>query len=312
MPANYAILGTKFGNLTAVEETDKREEHYTVWKCLCDCGNYIYASTKQLKQGTVSSCGCKGSDRRRGGEDISGQRFGKLVAVSKAERAADDRTRWLCRCDCGNMKTVRASALKRGKVKSCGCYRPFRGKDLSNRRFSRLLVLYRTDKRSPGGSVIWHCRCDCGNELDVSASDLVSGNNVSCGCRRDEIRSQVGDTLTFVDGTCIEWLTSRKWRSDNTTGHTGVSETSNGTYVVYIGFKRKRYFLGKYDQLEKAVQVRKDAEVVVHDGFVKAYRRYSEYAKEHPEWAEQTPFIYDVAVGDNYAIEVVSQTEVPC
>ena len=34
--------------------------------------------------------------------DLTGQRFGKLVALEKMESKSDGVTRWLCRCDCGN------------------------------------------------------------------------------------------------------------------------------------------------------------------------------------------------------------------
>lgn len=52
-----------------------------------------------------------------------GDRFTMLTVV---ERAADERpgqTRWLCRCDCGTLKVVYASSLRRGSSKSCGCSR---------------------------------------------------------------------------------------------------------------------------------------------------------------------------------------------
>lgn len=52
--------------------------------------------------------------------DISGRRFGRLVAISRAENKGKI-TRWLCICDCGSSKTVRAPNLYSGNTKSCGC-----------------------------------------------------------------------------------------------------------------------------------------------------------------------------------------------
>lgn len=54
-------------------------------------------------------------------------------------------------------------------------------KDLSGQRFGRLLVLYDTSERKRG-NVVWHCRCDCGNEVDIRGGNLISGNTTSCGC----------------------------------------------------------------------------------------------------------------------------------
>ena len=91
-----------------------------------------------------------------------------------------------------------------------------RAKDLTGRRFGRLLAEYPTDRRDHRGSVYWHCRCDCGNELDVSESSLMHGRYQSCGCLRKELGRELPDQLTRIDGTCIEFLENRKHRRDNT------------------------------------------------------------------------------------------------
>jgi len=56
-------------------------------------------------------------------------------------------------------------------------------KDLTGQRFGRLTVLYDTGKRK-NGNVVWHCRCDCGNESDVRSDSLVFARTTSCGCYR--------------------------------------------------------------------------------------------------------------------------------
>ena len=53
--------------------------------------------------------------------DLTGQRFGRLVVIERADNSADGRARWLCRCDCGQSKTVLGEHLKKGRTKSCGC-----------------------------------------------------------------------------------------------------------------------------------------------------------------------------------------------
>lgn len=52
--------------------------------------------------------------------NITGQRFGKLVALKKAESRKGN-TYWLCQCDCGNQKEIQTSHLTLGLTKSCGC-----------------------------------------------------------------------------------------------------------------------------------------------------------------------------------------------
>lgn len=55
-------------------------------------------------------------------EDISGNRYGRLVAISYHHFSAKQRqTFWLCQCDCGRKVIVGKSHLKDGHTKSCGC-----------------------------------------------------------------------------------------------------------------------------------------------------------------------------------------------
>lgn len=68
-------------------------------------------------------------------------------------------------------------------------------KDLTNRQFDRLKVLYRTDTQytKSGRPVIaYHCVCDCGQEIDVRGQSLTSGNTKSCGCLQREIIASAG------------------------------------------------------------------------------------------------------------------------
>ena len=53
--------------------------------------------------------------------DLTGQRFGRLVVVSMADRRPGDPVKWMCRCDCGNTKTVDGVLLRQGETRSCGC-----------------------------------------------------------------------------------------------------------------------------------------------------------------------------------------------
>ena len=48
--------------------------------------------------------------------DITGQRFGRLVALEYM-----DRSQWRCLCDCGNETTSQGEHLRAGRTKSCGC-----------------------------------------------------------------------------------------------------------------------------------------------------------------------------------------------
>lgn len=58
-------------------------------------------------------------------------------------------------------------------------------KDLTGKRFGMLVVIEQDKSRIlPSGQhkTYWKCKCDCGNDCSVSATNLQSGHTVSCGC----------------------------------------------------------------------------------------------------------------------------------
>lgn len=54
-------------------------------------------------------------------KDLSGKRFGKLVAIRDIERSRNGHIRWECNCDCGGKKGVLSTHLLSGAIKHCGC-----------------------------------------------------------------------------------------------------------------------------------------------------------------------------------------------
>jgi hypothetical protein len=55
-------------------------------------------------------------------KDLIGQRFGKWTVVRQDGRKSGQ-IGWFCKCDCGSTKTVAGAVLRKGKSRSCGCYR---------------------------------------------------------------------------------------------------------------------------------------------------------------------------------------------
>lgn len=55
--------------------------------------------------------------------DRAGQRYGKLVVISRAANKSptDTNARWNCKCDCGNETVAYGGDLGRGRHTSCGC-----------------------------------------------------------------------------------------------------------------------------------------------------------------------------------------------
>lgn len=55
---------------------------------------------------------------------LVGKRFGSLVVQERDWRSKSRHVYWLCRCDCGTLKSIRGGHLNAGRIKSCGCAPP--------------------------------------------------------------------------------------------------------------------------------------------------------------------------------------------
>ncbi|MCI8418443.1 MAG: hypothetical protein HFI33_13285 [Lachnospiraceae bacterium] len=134
-----------------------------------------------------------------------GTRIGRLTVLEPTGEKKSRYTVWRCRCDCGGEILLDTRCLQRGTIKDCGCQTVVRPgqRDISGQRFGRLMAIGPTEERGPRGSIIWRCRCDCGNEVGVELGQLTAGYRKSCGCLshpplKDFIGRRFG-RLTVID-----------------------------------------------------------------------------------------------------------------
>lgn len=120
-------------------------------------------------------------------KNLSGQRFGYLTVLHEETPKSGSRVKWVCQCQCGNITTVTTSDLNSGHTQSCGqCGITKNKADITGLRSGKLTAIKPTNKRTGDGSVLWECKCDCGNISYVKASDIKANNILSCGCTRTE------------------------------------------------------------------------------------------------------------------------------
>lgn len=119
------LLGQVFGDLTVIELLGRRRTPGgTYWRCQCACGQTTEILGTSLTNRGIKSCGCW--LKRLRPNDLTGQRFGRLIALSIGERVKKGNSSiyfWRCRCDCGVEKDIRGPSLTDGVVVSCGCFR---------------------------------------------------------------------------------------------------------------------------------------------------------------------------------------------
>ena len=128
-----------------------------------------------------------------------GFRVGKLTVESQTEERKNGYIIWRCRCDCGGTILLDTRCLQRGTVQDCGCSTVVKPgqRDITGLRFGMLVAIAPTGESKKDVGTIWHCRCDCGGEIDAPLRQLTSGYRKSCGClshprRKDYVGRQFG------------------------------------------------------------------------------------------------------------------------
>lgn len=87
-------------------------------------------------------------------------------------------------------------------------------KDITGRRFGRLIAISPTTRRAWGGGVVWLCRCDCGANAELPSNALATGNTKSCGCighaRHGMTGSRTHDSWSGMRSRCTN-KKSKDW-----------------------------------------------------------------------------------------------------
>lgn len=120
-------------------------------------------------------------------KNLLGQRFGRLIVIQKLP-TKNERTMWLCRCDCGNLTEASCNKLTMGVKRSCSCYKLERIKEASTKHGGKGTPLYN----------VWR------------------GIKERCYCPKNKAFKYYGGKGVEV---CTEWKddfgTFKKWAEDN-------------------------------------------------------------------------------------------------
>ena len=187
--------------------------------------------------------------------DLTGKRFGFLTVLGRDEnlklKSGKPRTKWICRCDCGTIKSISSQSLIQGTTLSCGCYGKAQRlksrvpEDLTGQRFGKLTVVEQSESvktKSGQTKIKWACVCDCGKRVIVLANQLRSGRTKSCGCYRQEllVKTKRIDLTGKVFGklTVIKSMPSR--RSGESTLSSWLCKCECGNIVEVTGQNLRR------------------------------------------------------------------------
>lgn len=114
-------------------------------------------------------------------------RFGKLIVLgldtSKLPKERNNKSFYICKCDCGMIKSVMGHSLINKHTQSCGCLRLdkaiHKAKQNIGRKFGKLVVLEVCIKDN---RTYYKCQCECGVIKDILVNSIHNGKSKSCGC----------------------------------------------------------------------------------------------------------------------------------
>lgn len=142
------LTNKKFGKLTALYRTNnhvaKNGRERVQWVCKCDCGNYTIVTADHFNE--TQSCGCLQKEKAANNlKDLTGKTFGKFT-VLKRDKDKNNHTYWICKCECGQIKSVASSSLIQGISLSCGCLGKSKGEYLISQILKENNIKFETQK----------------------------------------------------------------------------------------------------------------------------------------------------------------------
>lgn len=224
-------------------------------------------------------------------KDLTGRVFDQLTVICRTEDYIQPngkrKVQWLCFCECGNYTVVRGDVLRNNKTKSCGCLirkkrTPPKEEDKTKYPIYDLSGEFGIGWTSDGERFLF----------DLEDYDLISkytwckdkryfyakvkGTNKRIALHRlimgfpenMEVDHRHGKGSEFDNrksnlrvATHIENCQNKSRPSNNTSGHKGVSwDKTKQKWAAQIGYHNKRITLGRFDNIEDAIECRNNAE----------------------------------------------------
>ena len=107
-------VGETYNGVKILADLGCDEKHKRHYMCLCPICQKEFVVPRERIDKTSHCRSCNALN-------LVGQRFGLLTVIERDTTRKGGCSFWKCKCDCGGYITTRASCLKSGDTKSCGC-----------------------------------------------------------------------------------------------------------------------------------------------------------------------------------------------
>ena len=223
-------------------------------------------------------------------KNLIGQTFGELTVIKRVENNKDGRTRWLCKCSCGNEKIATGKLLLKGEIKSCGCikrnlnqYEFDKNKNICIATTSKgIKHIFDIEDYEKVKDVSWQMTkfgyiYGIYNKKQVFIHQLITGfkypiidhiNRNKLDNRKCNLRP--ASTSQNARNKCV--------KRTNNSGYTGISwDKRESKWSARICVNYKTIFLGRYKNIEDAIKVRLKAEKQYYGEFAPQKELFNKY-----------------------------------
>lgn len=212
--------------------------------------------------------------------NLIGQKFNRLTVI-KEGNSLPNKSKWICLCDCGNIKEIVGTRLKNNETKSCGClaneFRRIAGIKHNHCKNNKFTKEYRTycsikDRIKNPKHKSYKLYKDIEIKIEPEwINDFTKFlNHVGLAPSEKHTLDRIDNSKGYVKNN-LRWvcrttqMINQKIRSTNTSGHKGVNYIKRlKKWRARIWINKKETELGLFNTIEEAIIARKKAEEIYY------------------------------------------------
>ena len=167
--------------------------------------------------------------------------FNNFLVLEEDSIRQNKKIYYKCQClKCNYIFSANGYHIRKEHVRCPNCGWSNKMKDISNKRFGKLIAIRPTPKRYYQ-SVVWLCKCDCGNYKEVPQKSLYSQGTQSCGCLIESIGER--NIKQILNKNNIKYIQQYAFLEDQRKKFDFAILNDNQQVIRLIEFDGKQHFL---------------------------------------------------------------------